>query len=289
MDFKEHNGLIVNEAFIDVLSSSGLDSFASLAGIKEYEVIKDKGHRCVLRFNVGGAGGRTFYLKKHLWPAYERLSYILPWKRKEKGIDEWRSTIMLKEMGFNVAEPVAFGELRSLGVPTMTIMLTESLYNTVKLDEYIPTLTKELPTDLSTAEAMKIKRLLMRRLGTLAARFHSLGLNHQDFYLTHFLLEVGSGLEADSGRIFIADLQRVGKRPVPRMRWVVKDLAQFAYSALTCKGLTRTDLLRFAHSYMGKDRFANEDKKMVHVIMNKVRKIARHTDKMYGRKGRRSG
>ncbi|MDB5325086.1 MAG: lipopolysaccharide kinase [Phycisphaerales bacterium] len=62
----------------------------------------------------------------------------------------------------------------------------------------------------------------------LAGRLHGAGLHHRDLYLCHFYIRLGEkNVEAklmDAGRV----------KPLPswfRKRWLVKDLAQFLYSA----------------------------------------------------------
>lgn len=61
---------------------------------------------------------------------------------------------------------------------------------------------------------------------TLAAKLHRAGLHHRDLYLNHFFVNPSNPSE-----IALLDAARVRRLPVWfRKRWVVKDLAQFAYS-----------------------------------------------------------
>jgi heptose I phosphotransferase len=84
---------------------------------------------------------------------------------------------------------------------------------------------------------------------------HKAGINHRDFYLCHFLLNVSSAedQEVDSEEnkepvIYLIDLHRAQIREnVPR-RWVVKDLGGLLFSAFE-KNLTTRDLLRFVSTY----------------------------------------
>lgn len=60
----------------------------------------------------------------------------------------------------------------------------------------------------------------------VAGRLHAAGLHHRDLYLCHFLFD-------EAGEVRLIDAARVRKLPwLRRRRWIVKDLAQFRYSAL---------------------------------------------------------
>ena len=72
---------------------------------------------------------------------------------------------------------------------------------------------------------------------TVARRFHAAGYNHRDLYCCHFFVK-----EPEPGRfeIRLIDLQRVQRRRRFRRRWIVKDLAQLAYSAPRIGSSVRT-------------------------------------------------
>jgi lipopolysaccharide core heptose(I) kinase len=76
---------------------------------------------------------------------------------------------------------------------------------------------------------------------------HTAGINHRDFYLCHFHLDL-STLHEPQPRCYLIDLHRAQIRPRTPRRWQVKDLAGLYFSAIDC-GLTRRDLLRFMHHY----------------------------------------
>jgi hypothetical protein len=71
---------------------------------------------------------------------------------------------------------------------------------------------------------------LLAPTAELAAKLHVRGLHHRDLYLCHFFAkEAGSSAE-----VRLIDAARVKRLPVLffRNRWIVKDLAQFWYSAM---------------------------------------------------------
>ena len=65
-------------------------------------------------------------------------------------------------------------------------------------------------------------------MAEIARRFHAAGYNHRDFYTCHFLVKEPAPGQFD---VRLIDLQRVQRRRWFRRRWIVKDLAQLAYSA----------------------------------------------------------
>lgn len=291
MRLKEHGGLVVNEEFLEVLTSNGLDSFGVLMGYAGGESVKVKKERSVVRLELGhGDGKKAFYLKRHFNESGATprggIRSILSWKGPEDARNEWEKTILLTELNIPTMTPVAFGEAGA-GVGTGgeeggkagasgALTLTEGLEGVVKFDDYLP----ELAFERAGMEGVRKKRALIGELARLARRFHDGGLNHQDFYLVHFLIRPGSG------ELYLADLQRVQRRSVSQTervsvsRWVVKDLGQFAFSALAASNFTHADLMRFAHAYLGRGTLDREDKKLIKRVLSKARRIATHDAKL---------
>ena len=76
---------------------------------------------------------------------------------------------------------------------------------------------------------------------------HGAGINHRDFYLCHFHLDLAT-VDDEQPRCHVIDLHRAQQRDVIPRRWQVKDLAGLYFSAMDC-GLRRRDLLRFLSRY----------------------------------------
>jgi heptose I phosphotransferase len=270
MHFINHNGLIINERFFELLKAHGLDSFECLLNYEGGSVFNKKKTHSVVRIELGE--GEGFYLKRHFWSAGERVKALFARDRPEEGRNEWEGILLLEELGFPTMVAVAFGEERSFfGLPSVSLTLTEEIYGAERVEDYIPSLTGRVIE----------KRELVRRLGLLARDFHRKGLCHQDFYLGHFFIN------PETGELFLVDLQRVHKRKAVRKTDRIKDLAQLTFSARNTENFTWTDLVRFAHTYLGKEKFDNSDKRMIRRIFKKSEKIARHTEKLL--RARQSG
>ena len=95
---------------------------------------------------------------------------------------------------------------------------------------------------------LQVKRQLIRQVARIARNMHAAGVNHRDFYLCHFLMDIGS--EADPV-LHLIDLHRAQVRQAVPSRWLVKDLGGLLFSAFD-KQLTATDLLRFVAEYRGR-------------------------------------
>jgi hypothetical protein len=97
--------------------------------------------------------------------------------------------------------------------------------------------------DKAIAAGLPFDRLL-EATADLAAKLHASGLHHRDLYLCHFFVKAGDELE-----LRLIDAARVRQLPwLFRQRWIVKDLAQFWYSARQL-GIVEDQLIRWLGRY----------------------------------------
>jgi heptose I phosphotransferase len=95
---------------------------------------------------------------------------------------------------------------------------------------------------------------LLERVARIARALHETGMNHRDFYLSHFLVKDRRWTDWQPGdplELFLIDLHRVQTRDRVPSRWRVKDIGGLLFSAFDC-GLTRRDQLRFIQIYRGR-------------------------------------
>ena len=269
MRFVKHRDIIVNEEYLSLLKSEGFDSFVSLFGYSGGDAVKKKKTRSVARIILRG---NVFYLKRHSHSLKERLRSVCPCILPEDAKNEWDKMILLSESGFLTMKPIAYGEERTLGTTAASFTLTEEVSNAVRAEDYIPGLAGQ------GIEGVKKKRELIRSIALVAKDFHRKGFNHQDFYLGHFFVT------PSANDIFIMDVQRVQKRNGPAERWVIKDLGQFVFSAKNTANFSITDLCRFGHAYLGKNKFDKHDKSMIKKVLSKAERIKRHDVKLLDRR-----
>jgi hypothetical protein len=102
--------------------------------------------------------------------------------------------------------------------------------------------------------SLRLKRLLIKKVAEIARQLHSNGINHRDFYLCHFRLQLPLEPEFIAWqthlRLYLMDLHRAQMRRRTPQRWIIKDIGSLYFSAMDI-GLTQRDLLRFMSRYEG--------------------------------------
>jgi len=256
--------LTVSGEFAPLFRAHGWTTFAAIWDrTATAEVAKQlRTDRVTLRFELTDDADtqRAFYIKRHTatsWTEYLKpmLNGGLPCIGARI---EWQAILDFHAAELPTMTPVMLGERGR-----DSFLITAALDGCTKLSEWL----------VGDPEAIgqSSRQRLAIELGQLARRMHSVGLHHQDFYLGHLLRPL-SGTES----IHVIDLGRVRHHgPWFARRWIVKDLAQLNYSARTA---SRTDRLRFLKAYLGRD-VAASDKSLVHSILRKTARIARHSKK----------
>ena len=139
MEIVEHGGLLINAAFLPLLAAHGLDGFEAIRDFPGGEVITKKAVRSVVRITLDDGGQkRGFFLKRHRSSLWARVKGVLIPVANEDCGNEWNKIVLLTECGFSTATPVAYGERASL-----SLTLTEEIYDSVRVEDYIPKEFKE--------------------------------------------------------------------------------------------------------------------------------------------------
>jgi heptose I phosphotransferase len=212
------------------------------------EVFKAFPSRRTLKFS---RAGREFFIKMHWgcgWGEIARklLSLRLPVVSAKT---EWCAIRALEAIGVDTMQLAAYGEEGLNPARRKSFIVTEALSGTESLEKWAP---KFMRTP-STPEKPHLKHALIRNVAEIARRVHSNGLNHRDFYLCHFLLDVSGGPipRPQAIKLYLIDLHRMHIRKRTPQRWLVKDIAGLFFSSMDL-GLNSTDLFRFMCTYSGK-------------------------------------
>lgn len=116
--------------------------------------------------------------------------------------------------------------LQDAQIPTLTIVGSGRLE-----DGRSFTITEDLTGYRDAEKAIRDGAVsfesLLEPTADLAAKLHEAELHHRDLYLCHFFVR-----PEDPADVRLIDVARVARlaNPLTKMRWIVKDLAQFAYS-----------------------------------------------------------
>jgi len=250
-----------------VLVEKGFVHFDRIMTVADGRCEKSLPDREVWHFRIEGAAKnpRGIYVKRHhvrTWDRRLRAIFGLP-PAATPGRIEAANVGRLTSQGIAVMRLIAYGEkLHSDGLEE-SFVITEALEEYTELPRY---LRRNFSGPLMGRSARQLLRLV-RELACVVRRFHAAGYNHRDLYCRHFFVKEHA---AGAREIRLIDLQRVQRRRWRRRRWIVKDLAQLAWSApkaaIGCK-----QKIAFLHEYFGVKKFLPEHKRMIRSVVCKQR------------------
>lgn len=233
------------------------------------EVFRAIKTRRTLRFELNG---KSYFAKIH---------HGIGWREIFKNLSQFKLPIIGAGN-----EWAALNKLEKLHVPTMTscafgvkgtnparqdsFIITEDLQNTISLEDFCRDWKSNPPPT-------SLKRALIEKLAWTSRQMHTNGINHRDYYICHFLLDISNGTEniaPEKLKIHLIDLHRAQIRRKTPLRWIVKDIAGIWFSAMDI-GLTRNDIFRFMRIYSGKSlrNTLTVDKKFWLDVDNTARKL----------------
>jgi heptose I phosphotransferase len=218
------------------------DSIMNLRG----EVFREQKNRKTLFIRKQGKG---YFVKIHRGVGLQELfKNILSLKWPVLGAhNEARAIRFLEKIGVDTMKMVGFGVRGVSPAWLESFVITEELVDIVSLEDYCRR-WKEEPPDFN------LKLTLIKKVADITRKLHQNGVNHRDYYICHFLLDVKS-LKKQRGYagliLYLIDLHRVQIRTRTPERWAIKDLAGLFFSSMDI-GLTRRDIFRFMKIYSGK-------------------------------------
>lgn len=203
--------------------------------------------RRTLRFELNG---KSYFVKIHEGVGWaEIIKNLLNLKRPVVGAEnEWKALLRLREIGLDVPTPLAYGSRGGSPATRKSFIITEDLADTVNLEQFCADWPHHPP-------AHRLKVALIERVAAITRQMHSIGMNHRDCYLCHFLLDAASVRDPRGLgpiRLHLIDLHRAQIRRSTPWRWIVKDVAGLTFSSMDI-GMTRTDRLRFIRAYHQED------------------------------------
>ncbi len=223
----------------------GRDAFDNILAWDD-EIFRAHKNRRTYRFVKDGKG---YFVKAHRAVGWKEIlknlsSLRLPVLGAQ---NEVRAIKRLEALRIDTMKIVGFGKR---GVPPAwleSFIITHELTRVVSLEAYCGNWRVEPPEPF-------LKFALVKKVARVARTLHRNGLNHRDFYLCHFFLDLSrfamsSGV--DDLKLYLIDLHRMQVRNRTPLRWVVKDVAGLLFSSMEI-GLTRRDLFRFMKWYSNK-------------------------------------
>jgi heptose I phosphotransferase len=258
----------VDRGFQSRLREAGMSAFEDVMGAKDGHCLRELKTRenWFLPAGDDDRNAAGLYLKKHRERTWlNRLRAKLgigpgetPARVEVKNV-EW-----LGQQGILAMRVVAYGEKLHANGLLESFLLTEELQDYVNLDEF---LRRRFSPSAYKSQSRRDLFRLIRRVAEVARRFHDAGYNHRDFYCCHFFVKETRSGDFD---IRVIDLQRVQRRRWFRWRWVVKDLAQLAYSAPQ-DIIGRKHRAAFARHYFGARKLRAADRLLMLLVSLKQR------------------
>lgn len=223
----------------------GQDAFDA-ACRQQGTIFRDKEGRRTLRFELDGRG---YFLKLHQGVGWgEIFKNLLQLRLPVIGAsNEYLAIRALEKIPIDTLSVAAYGRRGIDPATQLSFLVTDELTGVESLEDFCGRWPRQPPS-------FALKRALILRLADISRRLHGAGINHRDFYLCHFLLDVSVPVTATGVAerpLYLMDLHRAQiRRQVPR-RWLIKDLGGLYYSALDI-GLGQRDILRFVRAYGGR-------------------------------------
>lgn len=273
----DDGALVIAAEFVEPLRAAGWTDFAAVMHTTQGRCLRQLKDRENWRIELDTthAAPRGAYLKKH----HER-----GWRTwlAERGVidapspGEWEALNVhrLQCDGIPAMRLIAYGQRTARTGQRESFVLVEELTGYEQLDHFLRRRFAPLPEQ--TAAERRDLSTLLAAVADVARRFHDCGYNHRDLYCCHFFIRESHPGVFD---VRLIDLQRVEQRRWLRQRWIVKDLAQFAYS-MPRERVSCVEQLRLAKRYLGVDRLRSQDKRLIRAVLAKrdamIRKLGAH-------------
>lgn len=239
--------LVMDDAFRAALSGryGPGDPFEQAMAL-DGEVVRNVDGRRTFRFELGG---QHYFAKVHNGMPWRRILRKLSQLRiPVLGAEpEWHAIHRLQKLDIATTPPVAFGLRRGLNPARVrSFVITRDLGHTRTLEQECLRWPEQPP-------AFAFRLRLIREVARIARLLHENGMNHRDFYLCHFRLNLNRNEAATMDgeappQLHLMDLHRVQQHSRLPGRARIKDLGGLYFSALDT-GLGRRDLLRFIREY----------------------------------------
>ncbi len=211
-------------------------------------VVRQREGRRTVFFTLAG---QDYVVKAHQGVGWQEIAKNLLQLRWPvvSAKNEWQALARLRQLGVATTVPVGYGIRGRNPARLQSFVITEALQDTVTLEVFCRAWHQYPPRH---GTSLRLKHLLIWKVAEVARQLHSHGINHRDFYLCHFRLQLPCELKNISNQtvpcLYLMDLHRAQIRHRTPRRWVIKDIGSLYFSAMDI-GLTQRDLLRFMRCY----------------------------------------
>jgi heptose I phosphotransferase len=222
-----------------VLQEAGVSTFEQVMNLQG-KVFRSVVSRKTIQVNLGN---KSYFIKQHFGVGWgEIFKNFISFKKPILGaMTEVNAIQKLNAIGIPTTPLVAYGQ-RGYNPATMqSFVMTEDLGDIVTLEDVCRAWLEGAPN-------MAWRAGILKALAQLAAKLHSAGLCHRDFYLCHFVLKK---TEFDNGNLnlYLIDLHRMLQDQQSNGYAVMKDIAGL-YFSMQQIGLSVEDWAIFKQNYL---------------------------------------
>lgn len=205
------------------------------------EVFRALEARKTLRFSFHN---KSYFIKIHRgvgW--FEIIENLLRLRMPVLGAaNEYLAIRKLENLNIDTMTIAAYGVKGNNPAKQQSFIITEDLVQTISLEDFCEPWKHQQPNFF-------LKLNLIQKLATISRTLHQNGVNHRDYYICHFLLDISQDpLDYQNLKLFLIDLHRAQLRDNTPVRWFIKDIASLYFSAMDI-GLNRRDFFRFMKLY----------------------------------------
>ena len=232
----------------EIADAWGSDGAFNRARQQQGEIFREKEGRRTVRFTLNG---KCYFLKLHQGVGWGEIIKNLLYFRLPiiSASNEYLAIKKLQQLNLHTMTAVGYGRRGFNPAKQLSFLVTNALADTISAEELCSAWRRQPPD-------CQLKRSVIRRVAEIARTLHENGVNHRDFYLCHFFVDISMGrenLNAKNLRLYVLDLHRAQIRKKTPLRWIVKDLGGVYFSALNIDlDLTSRDVLRFMMTYSRK-------------------------------------
>ena len=204
------------------------------------KAFRDVPGRKTIQVNLGN---KSYFIKQHFGVGWgEIVKNLLTFKVPILGaMTEVYAIQKLTEIGIATTPLVAYGQQGCNPTSMRSFVMTEDLGDIASLEDICADWQTNPPDAV-------FKQKIIITIAQLAAKLHSAGLCHRDFYMCHFVLKK-TDLAQGNIKYYLLDLHRMLQGQKTNSRAVMKDIAGLIFSAKDC-GFTDEDWALFKQHYL---------------------------------------
>ena len=207
-------------------------------------------------------GINSYFVKQHFGIGWREIFKNLLQLRLPviSAKNEWHALKRLEQLAIPVPKIVGYGCRGTNPARLQSFLITRELPRHITLEDFCKNWIQQPPS-------FKVKHQILKEVARISRIMHQSGINHRDFYICHFLLDLK---EYSKGyiKLYLLDLHRAQIRAQVPKRWRIKDLAGLFFSSHEI-GLTKRDRMRFIKEY--RDERLREVLKRENNFWNKVK------------------